>query len=168
MNDDYSHKRYEDPELSKVAGHTHNFLNPGTTHETTAISPMYVFGKNSNLEPETQNDLARFYGAAYTDGIYHVAERWALEEGLGTIDLNVMNRDDIRASFAEWRDVDVYDQQLELGKPRNVQKQLWYPEWELNTFGLVTEYVLGNAEIGDTLTAMQENLDGLKNIYPTL
>ncbi|MCC6943173.1 MAG: carbohydrate ABC transporter substrate-binding protein [Thermomicrobiales bacterium] len=167
MNDDYSHKRNNDPELSTIAGHAHNFLNPGTTHETTAISPMYVFGKNSNLEPETQNDLARFFAYRYTDGEYHVAMRWVLEEGLGTIDTNVMNDPTVRESFAEWRDVDIYDEQLALGKPRNVQKQLWYPEWEFKTIALVNEFVIGNKSLEDTLNEMLSNLEGAKAIYPT-
>ena|GEM_PF-1669844 len=167
MNDDYSHKRNNDPALSKIAGHAHNFLNPGATHETTAISPMYVFGKNSNLDPLAQNDLARYYGAAYTDGKYHVADRWVLEEGLGTIDTTVMNRADIRAEFSKWRDVEVYDQQLALAKPRDVQKQLWYPEWEFKTIALVTEFVLGSKDIGAVLKEMQDNLDGAKKLYPT-
>jgi ABC-type glycerol-3-phosphate transport system substrate-binding protein len=167
MNDDYSHKRNNDPELSEIAGHAHNFLNPGTTHETTAISPLYVFGKSSNLEVETQNDLARFYGAAYTDGEYHVALRWVLEEGLGTIDTNVMNNPEVQAEFSKWRDIEVYDQQLALGKPRNVQKQLWYPEWEFKTVALVTEYVLGDKNLDDVLKEMIDNLAGAKEIYPT-
>ena len=168
MNDDYSHKRNNDPELSTIAGHAHNMLNPGTTHETTAISPMYVFGKNSNLAPETQNDLAHYFGSTYTDGEYHVALRWVLEEGLGSIDTELMAREDVRASFSEWRDVDLYDQQLALGKPRNVQKQLWYPEWELNMIGKVQEYVLGSIEIGDFFSSVGETLDGLKQQYPTI
>lgn len=167
MNDDYSHKRNNDPSLSKIAGHAKNMLNPGTTHETTAISPMYVFGKNSNLDPVVQNDLANFYGYKYSDGQYHVALRWVLEEGLGTIDTNVMNAPDVKAEFQKWRDTDVYDQQLSLGKPRNVQKQLWYPEWEFKTIALVTEFVLGQKDIGAVLKEMQDNLDGAKKLYPT-
>jgi ABC-type glycerol-3-phosphate transport system substrate-binding protein len=167
MNDDYSHKRNNDPSLSKIAGHAKNMLNPGTTHETTAISPMYVFGKNSNLDPVVQNDLAHFYGYKYSDGQYHVALRWVLEEGLGTIDTNVMNAPDVKAEFQKWRDTDVYDQQLSLGKPRNVQKQLWYPEWEFKTIALVTEFVLGQKDIGAVLKEMQDNLDGAKKLYPT-
>jgi len=167
MNDDYSHKRNNDAELSTIAGHVHNFLNPGTTHETTAISPMYVLGKESNLEPETQNDLARFYGSQYTDGEYHVALRWVLEEGLGTIDTNVMNDPEVQAAFSEWRDIEIYDAQLALARPRNVQKQLWYPEWEFKTVALVTEYVLGDKSIDDVLKEMIDNLEGAKKIYPT-
>ncbi|MEA2594699.1 MAG: multiple sugar transport system substrate-binding protein [Thermomicrobiales bacterium] len=167
MNDDYSHKRNNDPALSKIAGHAHNFLNPGKTHETTAISPMYVLGKNSNLDPAVHNDLARFYGYSYTDGVYQVADRWVLEEGLGTINMEVMNRPEIRSEFAKWRDVEVYDQQLALGKPRNVQRQLWYPEWEFKTIALVTEFVLGKKDIGAVLKEMQDNLDGAKKLYPT-
>jgi len=167
MNDDYSHKKHNDPTLSKIAGHCHNFLNPGATHETTAISPMYVFGKNSNLDPLTQNDLAHFYGYSYTDGVYHVADRWVLEEGLGTVNTEVMNKPENRAEFAKWRDVEIYDQQLALAKPRNVQKQLWYPEWEFGTLALVSDFVLGKNQIGDVLKGMQDNLDGLKKLYPT-
>ncbi len=167
MNDDYSHKRNNDPELSKIAGSVKNMLNPGITHETTAISPMYVFGKNSNLDPLVQNDLAQFYGAQYKDGQYHVAMRWVLEEGLGTIDTNVMNAPDVVAEFSKWRDVDVYNQQLALAKPRQVQKQLWYPEWEFKTIALVTEFVLGSKDLGTVLGEMQDNLDGAKQLYPT-
>jgi multiple sugar transport system substrate-binding protein len=167
MNDDYSHKRNNDPALSKIAGHAKNMLNPGSTHETTAISPMYVLGKNSNLDPVTQNDLARFYGYSYTDGVYHVALRWVIEEGLGTINTEVMNMPDVRAEFAKWRDVEVYDQQLSLAKPRNVQKQLWYPEWEFKTIALVTEYVLGQKDLATVLKEMQTNLEGAKKLYPT-
>jgi multiple sugar transport system substrate-binding protein len=168
MNDDYSHKRNNDPELSLIAGHAHNMLNPGLTHETTAISPMYVFGKNSNLAPETQNDLAQYFGSTYHDGEYKVASRWVLEEGLGSIDTELMAREDVRASFSEWRDVDLYDQQLALAKPRNVHRQLWYPEWELNMIGKVQEFVLGSIEIGDVLSSMGETLDGLKQQYPSI
>jgi multiple sugar transport system substrate-binding protein len=167
MNDDYSHKKNNDPELSTIAGYAKNMLNPGKTHETTAISPMYVFGKNVDTPREVQDDLARFYGYSYTDGEYYVADRWVLEEGLGTINTEVMNKPANRASFAEWRDVEIYDQQLALGKPRNVQKQLWYPEWEFKTLALVQEFVLGKKDIGEVLKAMQENLDGAKALYPT-
>jgi hypothetical protein len=44
--------------------------------------------------------------------------------------MEVMNRPDVRAEFGKWRDIEIYDQQLSLAKPRNVQKQLWYSEWE--------------------------------------
>lgn len=168
MNDDYSHKRNNDPELSTIAGHVHNFLNPGATHETTAISPMYVFGKQSNLPVEVQNDLAHYFGGKYSDGEYHVAERWVLEEGLGSIDMELMQREDVKAAFAEWRDIDIYDEQLSLAKPRNVHKQLWYPEWELNMLIKVQEFVLGSIDIGEFFTNVQEHLDGLKQQYPTL
>ncbi len=169
MNDDYSHKRNNDPALSKIAGHAHNFLNPGITHETTAISPMYVLGKDVATPAEVQNDMARYFGYSYTDGEYHVALRWVIEEGLGTINTEVMSRPDVRAEFAKWRDIEIYDQQLSLAKPRNVQKQLWYPEWELNMLGQVQEYVLGNtADVGEVLKNITENLTGLKQQYPTL
>jgi multiple sugar transport system substrate-binding protein len=128
---------------------------------------MYVFGKNVQTPREVQDDLAQFYGATYKDGENHVAIRWVLEEGLGTVDTNVMNRPDVVASFSEWRDVDLYNQQLELGRPRNVQKQLWYPEWEFKTLALVEDFVLGKSDIGTTLKTMQENLDGAKKLYPT-
>lgn len=167
MNDDYSHKRNNDPSLSNIAGHVHNFLNPGKTHETTAISPMFVLGKQSNVPAEVQEDLARFYGYSYKDGEYHVALRWVIEEGLGTINMEVMSREDVRAEFAKWRDVEIYDQQLALGKPRNVQKQLWYPEWEFKTLSLVQEFVLGQKDIGTVLKEMKDNLDGAKQLYPT-
>ncbi len=168
MNDDYSHKRNNDPSLSKIAGHAKNFLNPGTTHETTAISPMYVLGKDVQTDQAVQNDMARYFGSEYTDGEYHVALRWVIEEGLGTVDNNVMGRDDVKAEFSKWRDIDIYDQQLKLAKPRNVQKQLWYPEWELNMLGQVQEFVLGNTDIGAVLKNLQETLDGLKQQYPSL
>jgi multiple sugar transport system substrate-binding protein len=129
---------------------------------------MYVFGKNSNLAPETQNDLAQFFGSTYHDGEYKVASRWVLEEGLGSIDTELMAREDVRASFSEWRDVDLYDQQLALAKPRNVHRQLWYPEWELNMIGKVQEFVLGSIEIGDVFSSMGETLDGLKQQYPSI
>jgi len=96
-----------------------------------------------------------------------VAIRWVLEEGLGTIDTTVMNRPDVVESFSQWRDVDIYNKQLSLAKPRNVQKQLWYPEWEFKTLALVEEFVLGKKEIGEVLKTMQENLDGAKLLYPT-
>jgi len=167
MNDDYSHKRNNDPTLSKIAGHVKNMLNPGLTHETTAISPMYVLGKNVDTPPEVQNDLARYYGYSYNDGVYHVALRWVVEEGLGTVNTEVMNMPEVRAEFAKWRDVDIYDQQLALAKPRNVQRQLWYPEWEFKTIALITEFVLGKKDIGAVLKEMQDNLDGAKKLYPT-
>lgn len=167
MNDDYSHKRNNDPALSKIAGHVKNMLNPGLTHETTAISPMYVLGKNVDTPPEVQNDLARYYGYSYNDGVYHVALRWVVEEGLGTVNTEVMNMPEVRAEFAKWRDVDIYDQQLALAKPRNVQRQLWYPEWEFKTIALITEFVLGKKDIGAVLKEMQDNLDGAKKLYPT-
>lgn len=168
MNDDYSHKHVNNPEFSKVGGHVHNFLNPGATHETTAISPMYVFGKNVETPAEVQNDLAHYFGSSYHDGEYHVALRWVIEEGLGTIDMNVMNREDVKASFSEWRDIDIYEEQMSLAKPRNVQKQLWYPEWELNMLNQVQDFVLGKTDIGEVLKNLQETLDGLKQQYPSL
>lgn len=167
MIDDYSTKKTNDPTVSKIAGHSKNMLNPGKTHETTAISPMYVLGKQSNLDPAVQNDLARYYGYSYTDGVYHVALRWVIEEGLGTINTEVMNKPEVRAEFAKWRDIEVYDKQLSLAKPRNVQKQLWYPEWELKMIGLVQEYVLGKKDIGAVLKETTDNLNGAKKLYPT-
>jgi multiple sugar transport system substrate-binding protein len=167
MNDDYSHKRENDPALNPAGGHVKNMLNPGKTHETTAISPMYVLGKNSGLDPVVQLDMARFFGYSYTDGLYHVADRWVLEEGLGTINTEVMNKPENRAEFAKWRDVDIYDQQLALAKPRNVQKQLWYPQWELETLNLINEYVIGNGEIGDVLNGTKASYENVKKLYPS-
>jgi multiple sugar transport system substrate-binding protein len=57
---------------------------------------------------------------------------------------------------------------MSLAKPRNAQKQLWYPEWELNMLNQVQDFVLGKIEIGDVLKSMQETLDGLKQQYPAM
>jgi ABC-type glycerol-3-phosphate transport system substrate-binding protein len=114
-----------------------------------------------------QNDLAHFYGYSYTDGVYHVALRWVIEEGLGTINTEVMNNPDVKAEFSKWRDIEVYDQQMALAKPRNVQKQLWYPEWEFKMVALITEFVQGKKDLAAVLKEMQDNLDGAKKLYPT-
>ena len=161
---DYDQKIVNDPKLSKAAGKVKNAPMPGKTKSTFAWTAAYVMAKEP-ISVERDWNLVRFFGGKAKDGQYHVAKRWALDFGLGAGYPEVMSEPAVKASFSQWRDVGIADQQLKAATSRKVAKQIWFPEWDLFMMQHVQDYVRGEGSTDGLANQLGQKVAELKKQY---
>lgn len=147
---DYSQKVCNDPKDSKIAGKVRNILYPGKTHTTFSWVACYYMGAKTK-DPKRTFELVKFFGGKAKNGQYNVIKKWALMFGLGTPYKDVLADPEVVKSFSEWKDLKVAEAQLNNSKPRPVEKEVWFPEWnEFNTTK-VQEFITGKINVGTLL-----------------
>lgn len=94
---EHDQKVFNTPEMSQIAGACRNAIMPGATRSTFIWTAVYQMGAKPVDEERVWN-LMQFLGGKAKDGRYHVAERWALEFGLGT-----PHKEVIESPEGKWR-----------------------------------------------------------------
>jgi multiple sugar transport system substrate-binding protein len=120
---EYDQKVLNDPKLSKIAGAVKNVLMPGATRSTFSWSAMYLMGAQP-IDPIRAWNLMQFFGGKAKDGQYHVIKRWALQFGVGNPYKELLADPEVRAAYAQWKDLDVAAKQQEVAPSRDVSKTL--------------------------------------------
>ncbi len=161
---DYNQKVVNDPEFSQIAGKVSNALMPGATQSTFAWTAVYLMGAEP-VDVDRVWNLLRFFGGKAQDGQYHVIKRWALEFGLGSAYREIMADPDVVASFGQWRNLDVSNQQLEKATARNISKTIWFPEWDLFMMQNVQEYIRGEGDTDAVVGLLTDKVAELKTQY---
>lgn len=160
----YIQAAVNDPERSTIAGKVRNALIPGTERITYGWTEGYAMSPNA---PEDRAwNLHRFVGYKDKEDEYRVSKQWVLEAGLGSPYKDVMNDPEIVASLGEWTDLDIWNAQQEKSRGRKVAQAFWFPEWNLYLVSQVHDYLLGNIDIGETITTLSDKVTELKEKYP--
>ncbi|MAQ83083.1 MAG: sugar ABC transporter substrate-binding protein [Maritimibacter sp.] len=160
---DYNQAVFNNPELSQIAGKVQNALMPGATQSTFAWTATYMMG--ANADPERVWDMLQFFGGKASDGEYYVCKKWALAFGLGSAHRELMADPDVVASFREWRDLDVTNEQIGNATSRSIAKEIWFSEWDLFMMQRVQEYIRGAGDTDSLVAALAEQAEGLKAEY---
>jgi multiple sugar transport system substrate-binding protein len=148
---DYSQKVCNDPKLSRIGGHVRNIIYPGKTHRTFLWTAGYFMGAHPTNLAATW-DLLRFFGYKDKEGQFVVAKTWALLYGLGTPYAEVLDDPQVKKSFESWKDVNVARTQISrYSQTRDVDKTLWFPEWDVYNTGLGQDYINGRVSLRDLL-----------------
>ncbi len=131
----YMVREFNTPGISKVAGQAEVSMMPGATHETDGYTRMYVMG-NCALEDEATEQAAwhlmEFLGGKTTvDGVsaYHIAKRWAVENGLGFSILSLWDDPAVARTFSAMADPQVMQSQKKLARSKDGMAAPWFSEW---------------------------------------
>ena len=162
---EYDQKVFNTPELSQIAGACRNAIMPGKTRSTFIWTAVYQMGADPVDELRAW-DLMQFFGGKAKDGKYHVATRWALEFGLGTPHKEVIESDEVQASFSQWKDMAVATEQLETATTRDVAKTMWFPEWDWYMMGEIQDYIRGEQSTDEVIDKLHAKAVELKGLYP--
>jgi multiple sugar transport system substrate-binding protein len=162
---EYDQKVLNDPKLSKIAGAVKNVLMPGATRSTFSWSAMYLMGAQPVDELRAWN-LMQFFGGKAKDGQYHVIKRWALEFGLGNPYKELLADPEVRAAYAQWKDLDVAQKQQEVATSRDVSKTLWFPDWDWYMMGEVQDYIRGTQPLDQLVDKLEKKVSDVKKQYP--
>jgi len=160
----YIQQAVNNPETSKIPGQVKNALMPGSTHQTMAWTEGYAMSPNA---PEDRAwELMKFLGYKDKEGEYLVHKSWALQAGLGSPYIDVMNDPEIVDAFSKWTDLSIWNEQQANSKARGVSQAFWYPEWNMFLVTTVHDYLQGKMPIGDTIKVLYDKVVELKAKYP--
>ena len=162
---EYDQKVFNDPKLSQIAGSCRNVVMPGATRSTFIWTALYLMGAQP-VDVDRTWHLMQFFGGKAKDGQYHVIKRWALDFGLGTPYVEVLNDPEVRDSFSKWKDLAVSKKQQETATPRAVAKTMWFPEWDWYMMGEAQDYIRGQQPLDALIDKLSKKADEVKAQYP--
>ncbi len=162
---EYDQKVFNTPDMSQIAGACRNAIMPGKTRSTFIWTAVYQMGANP-IDEQRAWDLMQFFGGKASDGNYYVAERWALEFGLGTPHKEVIESAEVQEAFSQWKDMEVATQQLETATTRDVAKTMWFPEWDWYMMGEVQDYIRGEQSTDELIDKLHAKAVEVKSLYP--
>jgi len=162
---DYDQQAFNMGENSNTKGMVGNSLMPGSTRDTFGWTACYLMGAKEVDRDRTWN-LMQWLGGKAKDGEYHGNKRWALEKGLGNPHTELLADPELVASWGQWRDMEVHNEQLQKSKGRAVEKTMWFPEWNWQMMTEVQEYIGGKKTIDEVITNLVKLVADLKELYP--
>jgi hypothetical protein len=121
--------------LSDVAGYAQVAMMPGATHETDGYSRMYLLGSGATEDDaklQASIHLIEFMGGQTTfEGVeaYHVAKRWAVENGLGFSVLSMWDDPEVDEAFSKMADPVIFKAQKEIARSKEGMNAPWFAEW---------------------------------------
>lgn len=148
---------------SPLAGQYKLGLMPGDTHETYGFAKFYTMTKMAVDRGQEVSDAAwnfiEYFGGEH-EGQYKVAKRWAVEKGLGFGQLPLYDDPDVQASFAQWIDPAMLEEQATKARGRN--QTVWYGIWgEFMRIELVRA-VSGEISVADAMASAAAKAEELK------
>ncbi len=152
--------------VSPLAGQFKVALMPGATHETQGMCKFYnMTAYTASQGKDTVEAVVRFieYFGGETNGRYAIAKRWAVEKGLGFGQLPLYDDPDVRKSFGQWIDFDVFKAQAARARARH------HAVWE-GVFGefarvQLVRAVTGETSVDDAVGAMSQKVKELKTQF---
>jgi multiple sugar transport system substrate-binding protein len=164
----YMVREFNEPDLSEVAGNVEVAMMPGATHETDGYSRMYLMG-NSAVEDEVLMqaswDLIEFMGGSTdVDGEvgYHIAKRWAVENGLGFSITSLWDDPEVEEVFSAMADIDIMQAQKELARSKEGIAAPWFAEWISFVRTEVQKAILRQDSTEDVLARIETQWNDLK------
>lgn len=149
--------------VSPLAGQFKVALMPGATHETQGMCKFYNMTKYAVEQgKDTVDAVIRFieYFGGETGGQYKIAKRWAVEKGLGFGQLPLYDDPDVRKSFGQWIDFDVFKAQA--AKARARRHAVW--EGVFGEFARVqlVRAIAGETGVDEAVSAMSQKVKEIK------
>ncbi len=131
----YQLLEFNTPGISEIAGCAMLSMMPGETHQTSGYTRMYLLGSNAITDEATLQaalHLIEFWGGETTvDGVtdYHIAKRWAAENGLG-FSINALWQDpDVNSTFSAMADTTILKKQKNMSLAKEGMSAPWFAEW---------------------------------------
>jgi len=165
----YMVREFNTPGISKVAGQAEVSMMPGSTHETDGYTRMYLMGSGALRDEATKIaawHLIEFMGGKTTvDGVttYHVAKRWAVENGLGFSILSLWEDPAVESAFSAMADTHVMKAQKELARSKDGMSAPWFAEWISFVRTEVQKAILRQASTESVLESIKQQWLDLKS-----
>lgn len=160
---------FNTPGISKVAGQAEVSMMPGSTHETDGYSRMYLMGNGALRDDATKTaswHLIEFLGGKTTvdgENAYHIAKRWAVENGLGFSILSLWEDPAVEKAFSAMADTNVMKAQKKLARSKEGMSAPWFAEWIAFVRTEVQKALLRQATTESVLEAIKQQWVDLKS-----
>jgi multiple sugar transport system substrate-binding protein len=164
----YMVREFNTPGISKVAGQAEVSMMPGATHETDGYSRMYLMGSGALEDDATMEaawNLIEFLGGETTvngETDYHVAKRWAVENGLGFSIDSLWQDPAVEKAFSAMADTNVMQAQKNLARSKEGMSAPWFAEWISFVRTEVQKAMLRQATTEDVLESIKQQWIDLK------
>ena len=157
------------PDISSVAGYAEVALMPGATHETDGYSRMYLLGSGAiedDAKLAASIHLIEFMGGQTTfEGVeaYHVAKRWAVENGLGFSVQSLWSDDAVNEAFSAMADKDIMQAQKAIARSKEGISAPYFSEWISFVRTEVQKAILRQITTEEALSSIAVYWDDLKS-----
>jgi multiple sugar transport system substrate-binding protein len=165
----YMIREFNTPGISEVAGEADVALMPGKSHFTDGYSRMYLMGKsalsNESLKQASWALIEFLGGETTVDGVkaYHIAKRWAIENGLGFSVLSLWNDAEVDRVFSNMGNTEVMKAQKEKAKSKEGISAPWFAEWISLVRTEVQKAILGEEPTSVALDRIKKQWLDLKS-----
>ncbi len=165
----YMIREFNTPGISDVAGQADVAMMPGSTGSSDGYSRMYLMGKSalrSDRVKQAAWHLIEFLGGKTTvDGEtgYHIAKRWAVENGLGFSILSLWDDKQVNEVFAGMGNTQVMKRQKEKAQSKQGISAPWFAEWISLVRTEVQKAILGEAPTASALEKIKKQWEDLKS-----
>lgn len=165
----YMIREFNTPGISDVAGQADVALMPGKSHSTDGYSRMYLMGKSALRSEKLKQaswHLINFLGGKTTvDGksAYHIAKRWAVENGLGFSILSLWNDGEVKKHFANMGNTSIMKAQKEKAISKEGISAPWFAEWISLVRTEVQKAILGEEKTSVVLDKIKKQWVDLKS-----
>ena len=164
---DFNVKVLNDPESSTIAGNAKMALVPGNgVVQSGSIGWIRFYSITANSKnPDAAYELVKFLGHRDTNGEFFVAKRWALDFGLGFVQIPLFQDAEINKDISAWGDPAIMQMQDEYVISRPYRFTPWFQEWQTASWGEIQKAIKGDESIDAVLATMAENAASLKATY---
>jgi multiple sugar transport system substrate-binding protein len=123
---------------------------PGDAHATLGFAKFYAMTAAAAEDP-ARRDAAWKFIEYMGGGDYGVAQRWAVEKGLGFAALPLFDDADVQQAWSTWIDVDRFKEQATLAK--NGTWTEWTGIWSSYFRPLLAQAMVGEASVQEVMDA---------------
>ncbi len=164
---DYNVKTMNDPASSTVPGQIKMALVPGNgTLKSGSTGLIRFYSITSDCkDKDSAYELVKFLGYKDKNGDFYVAKKWALDFGLGFVQIPLFSDTDIQAEIATWGDPSIMQEQDEYVVPRFYRFTPWFQEWQTAAWEDLQKAVMGDESIDSILAGMADSAAELKKVY---
>jgi multiple sugar transport system substrate-binding protein len=148
---------------SELAGEFALALMPGETHECYGFAKMYnmtqmAVDRGDTVIADCGNFIQYFGGEV--DGVFQVAKRWAVDQGLGFAQIPLTEDPEVIEAFSKWVDVDLWREQLALARAR--RQAVWYGIFAETFNPLLGQALNGEITAEEALASAADEWNSLK------
>ena len=164
---DYNVKTLNDPESSTIAGRAKMALVPGNGEvKSGSVGVVRFYGITADSgNKDAAYELIKFLAHRDKNGEFYVAKRWALEFGLGFVQIPLYEDEQVSAELSSWGDPAVIRMQDEYVRGRPYRYTPWFQEWQTESWGEIQKAIIGEESIDDVLSKLAESARSLKASY---
>jgi len=164
---DYNLKTMNDPESSTVPGQIKMALVPGNgTLKSGSVGYIRFYSITADCKnKDAAYELVKFLGHADKNGDFFVAKKWALNFGLGFVQIPLFDDAEIQTEINSWGNTEILKEQDEYVVPRFYRFTPWFQEWQTAAWEELQKALIGDESVDSALKKMSENAIELKDIY---